>query len=78
MAGPDRRPRRRCLAVDIPWTDYFDAADSGPRQVRFKFVREGAWMLGPNLTIGPDGPWTGGVYAVVGAGYDFDDTTVNF
>lgn len=63
---------------EIPWTDYFNSSESGRRQVRFKFARGGARMIGPNLTIGPDEPWQGGPYPAAGASYDFDDSTVEF
>jgi hypothetical protein len=46
--------------------------------VRYKFVRDGAWMTGPNLQIGPDEQYDPGEYAKVGRYYDTDDGSVTF
>jgi hypothetical protein len=63
---------------EIPWTDYFDSSEAGPSAVRYKFVKDGEWMVGPNLQIGPDDAYEPGEFAHVGHMYDTLDTSVEF
>jgi len=63
---------------EIPWTDYYDSSEGGPRAMRYKFVKDGAWMAGPNLQIGPDHVYDPGEFARVGQIYDTNDTDVSF
>lgn len=62
----------------IPWTDYYNASAAGPRPMRFKFVRDGRWMLQPNLQIGPDDRSQPGIYPRAGQSYNFPDAKVDF
>ena len=63
---------------ELPWSDYFDSASQGPRPVIFKFVKDGIWMRGQNLQIGPNRVSEPGEYPSPGRSYDFDASRVQF